>query len=85
MPARSDQRKLLRARRRALTDSERLERSVLLCGELARQPLFRTSKRIATYLPTDNEIETAPLIELAWRINKQVYLPVLVPYSTNQL
>ena len=85
MPARSDQRKQLRARRRALTDAERLERSVSLCSELARQPLFRTSKRIAAYLPADGEVETAPLIELAWRMGKQVYLPVLVPYSANRL
>lgn len=85
MPARSDQRKQLRALRRALTDSERLERSAALCSRLARQPVFRTSKRIAVYLPTDGEVETAALIELAWHMGKQVYLPVLVPYRGNRL
>jgi len=85
MSARSDQRKQLRAKRNALTDSERLKYSVSVCRELARQPLFRTSKRIAAYLPADGEVETAPLIELAWRMGKQVYLPVLVTYNANRL
>ena len=85
MPARSDHRKQLRARRRSLTESERLERSASLCSELARQPLFRTSKRIAAYLPADGEVETKSLVELAWNMGKQVYLPVLIPYRANRL
>ncbi len=85
MSARSDQRKQLRAQRRALTESERQERSASVCRELARQPEFRTSKRIAAYLPTDGEVETAALIELAGNMGKQVYLPVLIPYRGNRL
>ncbi|MFQ5644804.1 MAG: 5-formyltetrahydrofolate cyclo-ligase [Thiogranum sp.] len=85
MNRRPSQRKKLRARRNALTDSERLQRSAALCNGLARQPVFRTSRRIAAYLPADGEVETAPLIELAWRMGKQVYLPVLVPYRANRL
>ena len=85
MPARSDHRKQLRARRRSLTELERLERSASLCSELARQPLFRTSKRIAAYLPADGEVETKSLVELAWNMGKQVYLPVLIPYRANRL
>ncbi|HHH45287.1 MAG TPA: 5-formyltetrahydrofolate cyclo-ligase [Gammaproteobacteria bacterium] len=85
MPSRSDQRKQLRARRNALSESERLVRSTTLCKQLARQPVFRNSRRIAAYLPADGEVETAPLIALAWRMGKQVYLPVLVPYRANRL
>jgi 5-formyltetrahydrofolate cyclo-ligase len=85
MPARSDQRKQLRARRRALTESEKLERSASLCSKLVRQPVFRNSKRIAAYLPSDGEVETSLLIELAWYMGKQVYLPVLIPYRGNRL
>lgn len=85
MSARSDQRKQLRAQRRALTESERQERSASVCRELARQPEFRTSKRVAAYLPTDGEVETAALIELAGNMGKQVYLPVLIPYCANRL
>jgi 5,10-methenyltetrahydrofolate synthetase len=85
MTNRSDQRQQLRARRRALNDSERLQRSETLCRQLSRQPLFRSSHKIAAYLPADGEIETQPLIELAWRLKKQVYLPVLAPFLDNRL
>ena len=85
MTNRSDQRQQLRASRRALNDSERLQRSETLCRRLSRQPLFRASRKIAAYLPADGEIETQPLIELAWRMKKQVYLPVLAPFLDNRL
>ncbi|WP_455234132.1 5-formyltetrahydrofolate cyclo-ligase [Thiogranum longum] len=85
MASRSDQRKQLRARRRALSESERLQRSEALCRQLSRQPLFRASKTIAAYLPEDGEVDPQPLIQLAWRMGKQVYLPVLVPLLDNRL
>jgi 5-formyltetrahydrofolate cyclo-ligase len=85
MTNRSDQRQQLRASRRALNDNERLQRSQTLCRRLSRQPLFRNSHKIAAYLPADGEIETQPLIELAWRMKKQVYLPVLTPFLGNRL
>jgi len=56
-----------------------------LCRQLARQPLFRRSHKIAAYLPADGEVDTQPLIELAWRMKKQVYLPVLLPFLSNRL
>ena len=85
MTNRSDQRQQLRAHRRSLNDSERLQRSEAVCRQLCRQPLFRSSHKIAAYLPADGEIETQPLIELAWRLKKQVYLPVLAPFLDNRL
>ncbi len=85
MPSRSDQRRQLRARRCALSERERLKRSDALCRRLSRQALFRTSSRIAVYLPQDGEVETRALIELCWSTGKQVYLPVLVPFLDNRL
>jgi 5-formyltetrahydrofolate cyclo-ligase len=85
MTNRSDKRQQLRARRRALNDNERLHRSRTLCRQLSRQPLFHNSHKIAAYLPADGEIATQPLIELAWRMKKQVYLPVLRPFLENRL
>jgi len=85
MNNRSAQRKQLRARRNALTETERLEHAVSLCRLLTHQPVFRSSRRIAAYLPADGEVETTPLIELAWRMGKQVYLPVLIPYRASRL
>lgn len=85
MPGRTDQRQQLRARRRALNDQERVQRSAAMCRQLSRQPLFRASRKIAAYLPADGEVDTQPLIELAWQTGKQVYLPVLVPFLGNSL
>ncbi|MGD8852539.1 MAG: 5-formyltetrahydrofolate cyclo-ligase [Gammaproteobacteria bacterium] len=85
MSARSDQRRQLRARRRALSARERMRRSHALSRQLSRQPMFRTANRIAAYLAQDGEVETLPLIELCWSMGKQVYLPVLVPFVENRL
>ena len=85
MPSRSDQRRQLRARRRALSERERLQRSAALCRQLAGQNLFRSATRIAVYLPADGEVDTQTLIELCWSTRKKVYLPVLVPFLDNRL
>jgi 5-formyltetrahydrofolate cyclo-ligase len=85
MPSRPDQRRQLRALRRALSERERLQRSAALSRQLARQALFRTASRIAVYLPQDGEVETRALIGLCWSMGKQVYLPVLIPFLDNRL
>ena len=85
MPSRPDQRRQLRARRRALSERERLQRSAALCRQLAGQNLFRSASRVAAYLPQDGEVETRALVELCWSTGKQVYLPVLVPFLHNRL
>jgi len=85
MSNRSDQRKQLRSQRCALDPAERLLRSRQLCQRLAKHRLFRNSQRIAAYLSSDGEIDAHPLIERAWAMNKQVYLPVLRPFGDNCL
>jgi 5-formyltetrahydrofolate cyclo-ligase len=75
----------IRARRRALSERERRRRADALCRRLFRRPLFLNSRRIAVYLPADGEIDTGRIIQRAWDLGKQVYLPVLVPYLHNRL
>lgn len=43
------------------------------------------AEHTALYLAFDGEISTQPLIELLWRHNKKVYLPVLHPFSAGEL
>ena len=71
--------------RRSLSPRERRHRSAALNRHLFAQPLFRNSRRIAVYLPSDGEVETAAIIERAWAMGKEVYLPVLVPFLHNRL
>jgi len=85
MSSRSNQRKQLRSQRCALDPAERLQRSRLLCQHLAQHRLFRNSRRIAAYLPSDGEVDPHPLIERAWATGKQVYLPVLRTFGDNRL
>lgn len=40
---------------------------------------------MAVYLPADGEVDTTGIIQRAWTLGKQVYLPVLVPYLHNRL
>ncbi len=40
---------------------------------------------IGIYLSTSNELQTGPLIQALWRLGKQVYVPVLHPFSPGHL
>jgi 5-formyltetrahydrofolate cyclo-ligase len=70
-------RKQLRQQRRALDDDTRRAASLRLAALLARQRVFQAARHIAFYLANDGELDPAPLMEIAWRRRKTVYLPVL--------
>lgn len=67
----------MRAKRRALTAQEQRQASVRLVANVTRLRVFRISRRIACYLPSDGEIDPSPLLERAWRLKKHAFLPVL--------
>jgi 5-formyltetrahydrofolate cyclo-ligase len=77
MDPRSEIRRQIRALRRTLPAHERLLRSHQLAERVASTRLFRQSRRIACYLPVDGEVDPTPLMERAWHLGKQVFLPVL--------
>jgi 5-formyltetrahydrofolate cyclo-ligase len=51
-----------------------------LANQVCRQPPFLNGNRIACYLANDGEIDPEYIIQTAWRLRKQVYLPVLSPF-----
>ena len=75
----------MRQRRRALSHTERSHASYALAEHVAASRLFQTSQRIAFYLPNDGEIDLQPLIEYAWQVNKQCFLPVIGPRNSRRL
>ena len=67
----------MRRLRRRLSASERRAAARAAARRLARTALFRRARHLAAYLPVGGEADPRPLIELAWRRGKRVYLPVV--------
>ena len=78
-------RRILRARRNALSSEDQRLAAAQLASHLAGTRLFMVSRRIACYLPNDGEIDTNPVIARLWRMRKTCYLPVLSPLAHDRL
>lgn len=78
-------RQQMRQRRRMLNPLQQQKAAEHLYKVLSTHHLFSHSDRVAMYLPNDGEIDPYLLMERAWQMNKQVYLPVLHPRKTNHL
>lgn len=83
--ARRDLRSQVRAARRDLSRQQRRFAAEHCADQLIGQSVFRNAHRIAAYLPADGELDPTPIIERAWHMGKQVYLPVLIPQGENRL
>jgi 5-formyltetrahydrofolate cyclo-ligase len=81
----SDLRRTLRAQRNALSVEEQRLAARHLATNVVSTHLFRTSRRIACYLPNDGEIDTRLIIEHIHRLRKICYLPVLSRLSHDRL
>ena len=66
--------------RNQLTAPEQTEHATRLRAQIGRLPAFLNSRRIACYLANDGEIDPRFIIATAWKLRKQVYLPVLSPF-----
>lgn len=75
--SRVELRKHMRHRRRTLTKAERAEYAQRCARRVTSLPLFRSSLRIACYLPFDGELDPYPLMRRAWEMRKLCYLPVV--------
>ena len=74
-----------RQQRSLLSASEQTQHARLLAEQLLTLPVFTHSRRIAAYLSNDSEINPVHIIEQAWKLNKQVYLPVLSAHENSLL
>lgn len=78
-------RREMRTKRRALSEAEVMASSRRAARHLARSGVFLRARHVACYLANDGELDPLPLMELAWRMGKQVYLPVLGETHHNHL
>ncbi|MGB5256078.1 MAG: 5-formyltetrahydrofolate cyclo-ligase [Woeseiaceae bacterium] len=64
--------------RRAMSREARANASSIICKRVLESRLFFAAKRIACYLPMNDEVDTLTLIERGWRANKRIFVPVLI-------
>jgi len=76
-------RQLKRTQRRALSTSAQWQHSRTLCQNASKEKIYRCSKTVAFYLANDGEIDPSQLIEHAWFLGKEVYLPILSPLKNS--
>jgi 5-formyltetrahydrofolate cyclo-ligase len=75
--SRTQLRQQLRQQRRALDEDTREWAALELAERISGLREFNSARKIAFYLPNDGEIDPTPLMMIAWRRNKSIYLPVL--------
>ncbi len=63
------------AKRRALSDEERMEKSVRILKKLDKQDAFLKAWKVALYASDDQEVITYPLIHRAQQLDKGVSFP----------
>ena len=78
----SSVRTLKRQLRNQLSRRAQSTHAIGLASRVCRLQPFINSRRIACYLANDGEIDPAYIIHTAWKMRKQVYLPVLSPFQS---
>ena len=80
-----DLRAAMRARRRQVNNAAREESARRVLQLARRNGLLASGRRVALYLARDGEIDTAPIIQYAWRNGARVMLPVVPNPSQRRL
>lgn len=83
--SRQDFRQSIRQQRNQLSDSFQRQAGLDLCQQFFSLPEISSAQHIAVYLSADGEVDTMPLIKALWQSGKQVYLPVIHPFSKGHL
>lgn len=78
-------RKEIRQKRRALTAHQQAHFADQAAARMLGFAPVVEAKSVAVFLSFDGELDTRPLIEGLWLAGKQVYLPVLHPFSPGNL
>ncbi|QBY03586.1 5-formyltetrahydrofolate cyclo-ligase [Thalassotalea sp. HSM 43] len=78
-------RRLIRARRQALTTAQQAIAQAAIADKLKQHPRIKQANSIALYLAADGELNLDDFIQWCWQQGKQLYLPVLHPFSQGHL
>ncbi|MBA6253778.1 5-formyltetrahydrofolate cyclo-ligase [Colwellia sp. MB3u-55] len=85
MKTRDVLRQEIRYQRSLLNADQQAEQSLLLSKRLIKEKVVKGVKHIAIYLANDGELNTQPFIDWCWQNSITVYLPVIHPFSKNNL
>ena len=75
----------IRTKRKMLSNTDQILSAVSLAKKLQANEHVITAKSIALYLANDGELNLAPFISWCWQQEKEVYLPVVHPFSKGHL
>ncbi|MBD2793746.1 5-formyltetrahydrofolate cyclo-ligase [Xenorhabdus szentirmaii] len=78
-------RKKIRQLRQNLSPEQQFQFAQQAAQRVITHPKIQQARRIALSLSFDGELDTRPLIQQLWQQNKQVYLPILHPFSRHHL
>lgn len=78
-------RQQIRQLRQQLSPAAQQQAATALVTQALSVAQLASSQHIALYLANDAELDTFPLIQALWQLGKQVYLPVLHPFSAGYL
>lgn len=84
-PERQNLRQLIRQRRKSLSQAEQQAAAQQLVERFQEHPGILAARRIALYLANDGELDPLPAIHWLWARQKEVYLPVLHPFTPGHL
>jgi len=85
LTSRQDLRKAIRHKRLSLSKQVQQTSAIQLCKHLCTYEKVLQAQHIALYLTNDGELNTIPFIEWCWTQKKNIYLPVIHPFSKGQL
>ncbi|OOF19833.1 5-formyltetrahydrofolate cyclo-ligase [Salinivibrio sp. MA427] len=85
MQPRQQIRQTIRHARRQLSPEQQTEAAQQVAARFMTLPDVVHAQRIALYLSFDGELDTQPAINACWQAGKQVYLPVVHPFSRGHL
>lgn len=71
-------RRMIGARKRAMTAEEIKARSAILAERLFETEQYRRAEALYAYLPFNQEVRTGPIIRRAWEDGKRVAVPKVV-------
>ncbi|MGB1261975.1 MAG: 5-formyltetrahydrofolate cyclo-ligase [Cognaticolwellia sp.] len=75
----------LRQQRRTLSSQQQNDYSAQVLGHFVNDANIAKAHHIALYLSNDGELNTQLLIDWCWQQGKQVYLPVVHPFTSGHL